>query len=94
MIYYLAKTPEKTKQLRAEIRECEKAGTVSNPVTFSESQNMPYLQAMIKEALRIHPTTRQPLSRVVPPEGAMINGRFFPRGVSLRHLIMLRYEAK
>ncbi|KAK6193521.1 hypothetical protein LQW54_012388 [Pestalotiopsis sp. IQ-011] len=49
-------------------------------VTFKETQGMPYLQAVIKEALRIHPATALPLERVVPEGGATISGRFFPEG--------------
>ncbi|KAH7110257.1 cytochrome P450 [Dactylonectria macrodidyma] len=49
-----------------------------------ESQQMPYLQAVIKEALRLHPATGLPLERVVPEGGATISGRFFPEGVTRR----------
>ncbi|KAB2575281.1 Pisatin demethylase [Lasiodiplodia theobromae] len=37
-------------------------------------------KAVIKEALRIHPATGLPLSRVVPKGGATISGHFFPEG--------------
>jgi cytochrome P450 len=43
---------------------------------------MPYLQAVIKEALRLHPAAALPLERVVPEGGATITGSFFPEGVS------------
>lgn len=43
---------------------------------------MSYLQAVIKEALRMHPATGLPLERVVPAGGATISGYFFPEGVS------------
>ena len=43
---------------------------------------MPYLQACIKEGLRMHPATGLPLARVVPAGGATIAGTFFPEGVS------------
>lgn len=83
IIYYLAKNPQATLKLRQEIREFDSAGEISDPVTFTESQKMPYLQAVIKEALRIHPATGQMLSRIVPPGGAMVGGRFFPGGVEV-----------
>jgi len=41
---------------------------------------MPYLQAVLKEALRCHPATGLPLGRVVPAGGAVIADRFFPEG--------------
>jgi hypothetical protein len=45
---------------------------------------MPYLQAVMKEALRMHPATGLPLERVVPAGGATICDQFFPEGVSCR----------
>ena len=41
---------------------------------------MPYFQAVIKEAMRLHPATGLPLWRVVPEGGATISGRYFPAG--------------
>lgn len=81
VIYHMAKNPAKAGKLRQEIREHEESKTISDPVTFKEAQDMPYLQAVIKEALRIHPVTGQILSRLVPSGGATICGRYFPEGV-------------
>jgi cytochrome P450 len=64
-------------KLRSEIQD---SGIGSNP-TFKETQAMPYLQAVLKEALRIHPGTGYPLFRVVPKGGAFLAGQFFPEGV-------------
>jgi cytochrome P450 len=52
-------------------------------VIFQEAQRLPYLQAVIKEALRIHPATGFPMQRLVPPEGTTIAGRFIPGGSSV-----------
>jgi cytochrome P450 len=49
---------------------------------FKEAQNLPYLQAVIKEALRLHPASGLPLGRVVPKGGAEIAGYYFPEQVS------------
>lgn len=44
---------------------------------------MPYFQAVMKEALRMHSATGLPMWRVVPAGGAEINGRFFPEGTEV-----------
>ncbi|KAJ4005613.1 hypothetical protein NW752_002448 [Fusarium irregulare] len=76
VLYYLLKNPACLDKLRTEIDEAE----LSKSPTFKESQQMVYLQAVIKEALRMHPATGLPLERVVPDGGAEICGRFFPEG--------------
>lgn len=84
IVYYLLKTPSCLQKLREEISRSEAAGEISGKyVTFKESQEMSYLQAIIKEALRLHPATGLPLERVVPEGGATISGKFFPEGVSI-----------
>lgn len=82
ILYHLLKNHLALRKLRREIMEMEEKGKVSESITFQESQNLPYLQAVIKEGLRIHPAIGLPLSRVVPRGGVTINGRFFPQGVS------------
>jgi cytochrome P450 len=81
VIYYLCKNPEVMRKLREEIDELTEKGEISDPVTFGQAQKMPYLQAVLKEALRIHPATGLPLGRVVPEGGAVIAGKMFPAGV-------------
>ncbi|KAH6658887.1 cytochrome P450 [Truncatella angustata] len=78
--YYLLKNPGTLRKLRDEIDDKSTQGQLSDRPTFKETQGMPYLQAVIKEALRLHPATGLPLERVVPEGGAIILGRFFPEG--------------
>lgn len=82
ILYYLLKNRRTFDALRQEIDSQQREGKISRRITFKESQNMPYLQAVIKEALRMHPATGLPLERVVPPGGVTICGRVFPEGVS------------
>jgi cytochrome P450 len=81
VIFHLLKNPETLERLRDEIRDCEKRGDISDPAKFSETQRMPYLQAVIKEALRKHSATGLTLGRTVPPQGATLAGYFFPGSV-------------
>ncbi|KAI1505313.1 cytochrome P450 [Biscogniauxia marginata] len=81
ILYYLLKNPGCFSKLRAEVEEFEAAGKITPPyIKFKQTQEMPYLQAVIKEALRLNPATGLPLERIVPPGGATICGRFFPEG--------------
>ena len=81
ILYYLLKYPETLKKLRGEIQKFAEDGRCSSPnISFAESQEMPYLQAVLKEAMRMHPATGLPLWRVVPEGGAEICGHYFPAG--------------
>ncbi|KAL9620420.1 MAG: hypothetical protein Q9160_005005 [Pyrenula sp. 1 TL-2023] len=80
ILYQLYRNPSVLRRLRIEIDSISDSGKLSNPITFRESQEMPYLQAVIKEAMRVHPAVGLPLLRVVPSGGATICGRFFPQG--------------
>lgn len=81
VIYHLCRYPDTMATLQNEIDTMGIEGKISNPVTFAETQQMPYLQAVIKEALRMHPATGLPLGRVVPAGGKLIAGYHFPEKV-------------
>ena len=84
ILYNLLKNPYTMEKLRKEIKEFEKEGRCGKPdVSFKESQDMPYLQAVMKEALRLCPATGLPLWRVVPEEGVEICGHYFPAGTTV-----------
>ncbi|KAI9048140.1 hypothetical protein LZ554_007935 [Drepanopeziza brunnea f. sp. 'monogermtubi'] len=84
IMYHLLKYPETYKRLREEIDTAAKEGRIDDPITFKQSQSeLPYLQAVIKEALRVHPATGLPMQRIVPAEGANIAGHFIPGGSSV-----------
>lgn len=80
IFYHLMTHPETYRRLQEEIDAAAHDGRISDPITFQEAQQLPYLQAVIKEALRIHPATGLPMPRIVPPEGTTIAGRFIPGG--------------
>ncbi|QKX54964.1 uncharacterized protein TRUGW13939_02054, partial [Talaromyces rugulosus] len=77
-LYFLTLYPETLRKLHGEIGDMEAQNSLSNPVTFQESRSMPYLQTVIKEALRLHPATGLILGRVVPKGGTSLNGTWFP----------------
>ncbi|KAH8887892.1 cytochrome P450 [Thozetella sp. PMI_491] len=80
VLYHLLKNPRVLAKLREELSDRASRGQLSERVTFKESQELPYFQAVMKEALRMHPATGLPLWRVVPDGGTEISGHFFPAG--------------
>ncbi|KAF2142783.1 uncharacterized protein K452DRAFT_307701 [Aplosporella prunicola CBS 121167] len=75
--YYLLKHPKTLKKLQNELD----AAQLQLPATYSATSTLPYLGAVIKEALRIHPGVALMLERVVPEEGlALPSGDFLPGG--------------
>mgnify|MGYP003662515469 CR=1 FL=1 len=83
IIYHLLRHPATYKRLQAELDDGIAAGNISSPITFKEANQLPYLQAVIKEALRLHPATGLPLARIVPLTGASIAGFNFPSGATV-----------
>ncbi|KAL6410948.1 hypothetical protein AUP68_07380 [Ilyonectria robusta] len=80
VLFFLMNHPEATRKLRLEVDQHHTRARDSRNLSFKETQEMPYLQAVIKEALRLHPAVGLPLERVVPEGGATIAGQFFPSG--------------
>lgn len=80
VLYYLLKNPQTMSKLKNELHEFTARGHQAKDISFKESQELPYFQAVVKEALRLHPATGLPLWRVVPEGGATIAGQLFPEG--------------
>lgn len=84
VFYYLLKNPRCYHTLRLEIANAVKTGQIQDRpsclVSWNESQTLPYLDACIKEAFRMHPAAGLPLERITPPQGANICGRHIPAG--------------
>lgn len=49
-------------------------------ISDAEARNLPYLQAVIKEGLRIFPPVAGLMAKQAPPEGDAWNGAFIPGG--------------
>lgn len=50
---------------------------------YSEVRNLPYLDACVQEAIRMHPPFALPLERVVPRGGVTILGHHLPAGTAV-----------
>ncbi|EEU41315.1 uncharacterized protein NECHADRAFT_46257 [Fusarium vanettenii 77-13-4] len=83
IIYYVYTNPRTLRHLREELERATREGRLSDPIKFQEAQELPYLQAVIKEALRLHPGVGTQLTRIVPKGGVVIEGQYFPEGVEV-----------
>ncbi|EHK25117.1 uncharacterized protein TRIVIDRAFT_32994 [Trichoderma virens Gv29-8] len=57
--------------------------SVSSPITWAQTQSLPYLQAVIREGLRMWPPVGGLGFKTVPPEGDYLNGYFVPGGTEI-----------
>jgi hypothetical protein len=81
LLYHCLKNPETLQTLREELDVASSGGNLTGPLpTWIETQNLPYLNACIKEALRLSPALALPLERVVPPSGLHIGETTIPPG--------------
>ncbi len=84
IMYHLIRTPAAMAKLRGEIDAFAADGQFGNGhLSFQSSRDMPYLQAVIKEALRLHAATGLPLWRDVADGGMEIGGVYFPEGTTV-----------
>lgn len=79
----MLKNPQAYHRLQKEVDQADAEGRLSSSVTFAESNELPYLIAVTKEAMRIHPSVGLSMPRVTPLSGATICGEFIPSGVTV-----------
>lgn len=93
-LYYILKTPGCLQKLQKEL------DTVvidpSGPTSWTDTQRLPYFDAVMKEVQRFHPGTGLMLERVVPDHGFTLpDGRYLPGGtiVGMNSWVVNRHEA-
>ncbi|KAI0023898.1 cytochrome P450 [Xylariomycetidae sp. FL0641] len=79
----LLTTPAAYTNLKREIDRALVEGQLSNPITDTEAKSLPYLQAVIKEGLRIYPPVTGLGSKQVPRGGDSLHGHFIPEGTQV-----------
>ncbi|CZS96692.1 related to cytochrome P450 oxidoreductase [Rhynchosporium graminicola] len=89
-VYYMISDPEMLSMLRKELDEAN----LADIPTFAETQNLPILQACIKESLRVHPPVGFGLTRIAPTEGVTICSRHFAAGTILSVNIWAMHQLK
>jgi len=77
ILYYVLQSPSVLAKLQAELD----AANLPYPAPYEVAVKLPYLEAVIKESLRIHPIIGHILERIVPATGlALADGTILPPG--------------
>lgn len=83
-VYHTIQHPEAWLTIRKEIDDAQARGLCQDRVVaFRHAEKLPYLQACVKESLRIFSPTTMGLPRVAPDGGLTIAGRYFQEGTIL-----------
>lgn len=85
-LLFLLTNPKFYAKLRSEVHEAVQKGLISSPVVQNpEALGLPYLQACIKESLRLWVPLSGLNTKVAPPDGVHINGVWIPVGTQVAH---------
>ncbi|EAW15320.1 cytochrome P450 [Aspergillus clavatus NRRL 1] len=80
VVYFLMKTPAANRKLAAELD----AAKLDIPAQWRDIRELPYLDAVIRESMRLNPGIAMNFERIVPAEGFTLpDGRFIPGGTTV-----------
>ncbi|KAJ5673992.1 hypothetical protein N7462_009431, partial [Penicillium macrosclerotiorum] len=80
VLYYLAKSPSASTKLYSELQ----AASLPTPASWKSIRDLPYLDAVIREAMRVNPGIAMIFERVVPEGGFTLpDGRYLPAGTKV-----------
>lgn len=75
-LFYLSTTPSAYKRLQEEVDDFHHDNHLNQPMTYLQTQKLPFLQAVVKESMRLLPSIVFQLLRHAPPD-------FIVRGVRI-----------
>jgi cytochrome P450 len=84
-LLFLINNPAAYRKLREEIDQRCGVEDDSFPIKHTDAKSMPYLQAVIRESLRVFPPVPGSLHKRVPKGGATICGYSVPEGTQVGH---------
>ncbi|KAI4248207.1 MAG: hypothetical protein LQ352_005989 [Teloschistes flavicans] len=83
-MFYIISQPRVHNALRAEIDAASDGNQLTRPIASDiEARKLPYLQACIKEGLRICPPATGLFDRIVPAAGDSFHGQRIPGGTRI-----------
>lgn len=78
LFYYSLKNPRVWKRLEEEVTAHV---PVDEPANHAVARSLPYLEAVYREAMRMHPAVSMPMERIVPRDGLVLpDGSVVPGG--------------
>lgn len=83
IVYYLSRNQDAYLKLQQEIDQAFGSANLTGaaqPLPYAQVATLPYLNATVVEALRMHPATGLVLQREVPAGGAILAGKHVPGG--------------
>ncbi|KAK7942479.1 Cytochrome P450 monooxygenase vrtE [Apiospora aurea] len=84
IFYYALHEPRAYRKLEEEILAADLGNTEDKVAPFAACCKLPYLEAVVREAMRMHPGVCMLLERYVPAEGLTLpDGRFVPAGTAV-----------
>ncbi|KAB5566561.1 benzoate 4-monooxygenase cytochrome P450 [Coniochaeta sp. 2T2.1] len=89
-VYFMIRHPNAWQRARAEVDEAGIQGLAS----FADAQRLPFLQACIKEAMRVFGPASMGLPRVAPKGGLTIGDRTLPEGTIVSLSIWVIHHSK
>jgi len=80
--WHVLSSPAIYRTLIESVQSAVDDGTIpaSGNLSWAEAQSLTYFQACLKEAMRVRPAVGLNITRVVPQEGAELDGHVFPGG--------------
>ncbi|KAK1534673.1 cytochrome P450 [Colletotrichum costaricense] len=79
----LLNTPSSLNALRREMDQGIAQGRISSPIRDSEARQLPYLQAVIREGIRMYPPSTGLNYKQVAKGGTELHGQFLPEGTQM-----------
>jgi cytochrome P450 len=92
-LLYLITSPSCYSILKGEIKDGIGQGRISSPITEHEARELPYLQAVIKEGLRINPPIAHLQTMKVPAGGDTVLGKFLPGGTNISNALVSNFQS-
>ncbi|KAI1171046.1 pisatin demethylase [Nemania sp. FL0916] len=80
---YIMTCPRVYNKLKQEIRDAVTDGKVASPIKLEEAKQLPYLQAVVYEGLRMRPPALGLYPKTVPVGGETFHGKFIPGGTAI-----------